>query len=206
MKPTDIPRSPLENFVADNKEDYQLDNEFALDDESEDESIAPAPLPGNSIVESTRGRVGSFLRGRRGSSIAASEQRKPRQGSVASSISLAAVSASIHASGTERRMSHSNRDNLEAHSALAAMPSLLKSEHTLATRRMSRTTQIGNEEMNMIPIPEPSYSFKNELATVPQTPATEVVAFEVEEVPDHRATGKIASWRGGIILVCIYSP
>ncbi|KAJ3983673.1 major facilitator superfamily domain-containing protein [Lentinula detonsa] len=55
-----------------------------------------------------------------------------------------------------------------------------------------------------IAIPEPSYSFKRDgtvaLDAIPPTPATEVEAFEIEEVPDHRATGKIASWRGGIIL------
>lgn len=67
-----------------------------------------------------------------------------------------------------------------------------------------------NEEMNSpardIAIPEPSYNYKRDgltvaLDTVPPTPATEIMAFEIEEIPDHRATGKIASWRGGIILV-----
>ncbi|KAE9389495.1 MFS general substrate transporter [Gymnopus androsaceus JB14] len=50
--------SPLEKFAADSREDYKLD-EFALDDESEDESIEPAPLPGTSNAESSRGRLGS---------------------------------------------------------------------------------------------------------------------------------------------------
>ncbi|KAJ3809432.1 MFS general substrate transporter [Lentinula aff. lateritia] len=67
-----------------------------------------------------------------------------------------------------------------------------------------------NEEINSpgrdITIPEPSYNYKKDgltvaLNTVTLTPPTEIVAFEIEEIPDHRATGKIASWRGGIILV-----
>lgn len=189
--------------MADNKEDYKLDDEFALDD-SEDDSTEPARLPGTSNVESSRGRLSSFFRVRRGSNIPASEPR-PRQGSMTSNMTLV-PQAPIHVSGTERRMSHSNRDDIEAHGVLATMPSLLKSEHTLSTRRMSRTTQIMNEEMNPISTPERSHGFKSDglgLETVPQTPATEIVAFEVGEVLDHRATGKMASWRGGIILVCI---
>ncbi|KIK52676.1 hypothetical protein GYMLUDRAFT_49823 [Collybiopsis luxurians FD-317 M1] len=200
----------LENFVAENK-DLKLDDEFALDDESDDESLHPnLPDTSTSNAEASRGRLGSFFRGRRGSSVVASERRK---GSMASNISLAAVSASIHASasGTARRMSHSShvQDNSESQAKLAAMPSLLKSDHAIATRRLSRTSQIMNEERGMkapqeIPIPEPAYSFKRDdmtvLDPVPQTPATEITTFEIEEVPDHRATGKIASWRGGIIL------
>lgn len=116
---------------------------------------------------------------------------------MTSNISFGAVSA-IHASGTERRTSHSNNDNIEARNTLTVM------DITSTNRRMSRTTQIMNEEMNTISMPEPSYSYKMALETVPQTPAAEIVAFELEEVPDHRATGKIASWRGAMILVRLY--
>ncbi|KAF9028227.1 major facilitator superfamily domain-containing protein [Rhodocollybia butyracea] len=57
-------------------------------------------------------------------------------------------------------------------------------------------------------MPEPSYSYKKDgmagLETILQTPATEIgepfETFEVEDAPDNRATGKIASWRGGTIL------
>lgn len=191
-------RFPLENSVPDNKEDCQLDHEFALDDESEDEPIEPSLLPGTSEIESGRGRLGSVLSGRCGSSIIPSERRKPRQGSTTSVISFGVVSA-IHAlSGAERRRSHSNYDTTEARSTLSVM------DNTATTRRMSRTTQIMNEEMNVISIPEPTSGFKMGLETVLQTPAKELVEFEVEEVPDHRATGKIASWRGAIILVRLY--
>ncbi|KAJ3767142.1 major facilitator superfamily transporter [Lentinula raphanica] len=144
--------------------------------------------------------LGDILRGRRGSSIAAAEHQKPRQGSMTSNINLAAVSSSLHASASA------------ANDYEHVMPSLLKADHPpLATRRMSRTTQIINEEINApgydstsIAMPKPSYNYKRDgtaaLDTVPPTPATEVAVFEVEEIPDHRATGKIASWRGGVIL------
>ncbi|KAJ3994810.1 MFS general substrate transporter [Lentinula boryana] len=222
--------SPLNDFIADHKEDYKLDNEYALDDDSENESVTPAfptnrdtshtgpsrerpgsvlrGRPGSSIATSEHQKprqgsitshieqLGDFLRGRRGSSIAASEGQKPRQGSTTSNINLGAVaSTSLHASGTN--------------DSEYAMPSLLKTDHApAATRKMSRTTQLINEETHTpghaIAIPEPSYSFKRDvtvaLDAIPPTPATEIEAFEIEEVPDHRATGKIASWRGGIIL------
>ncbi|KAF8824799.1 hypothetical protein HHX47_DHR7000077 [Lentinula edodes] len=220
--------SPFDDIVTDNKEDYKLDNEFALDDESEDESSEPAAFPDSSNSGPSRERLGSFFRGRRESSIAASENRKPRQGSMTSNISgfiRGRRGSSVVASERQKpgQGSMTSNTGLPAvsssyHGAVTndsdlppgyLIPSLLKSDHSLATRRMSRTTQIMNEEMNSlgrdIAIPEPSYNYKRDgltvaLDTVPPTPATEIVAFEIEEIPDHRATGKIASWRGGIIL------
>ncbi|KAF5392230.1 hypothetical protein D9757_001595 [Collybiopsis confluens] len=195
------------DFVVENKEDLKVEDEFALDDDDESDSESlnlPATLgPSTSNAEAPRGRLGSFFRVRRASSIAGSKDRKSRQGSTTSNISLAAVSAS----GTDRRTQI--KDDPESLDKLFTMPQLLKSDHTLATRRMSRTSQIMNEEKSINPphevmIPEPSYSFKRDgipgLDPVLQTPGTEITAFEIEEVPDHRATGKIASWRGGIIL------
>lgn len=194
----------MEDFVADNKkEDCQFDHEFALDDEFEDETIEPALLPGTSNIELAPGHLESALRGRRASSNVASEQRKPRQGSMTSNISYGTAST-VHASDAERSKSHSNHDidNAEARSTLSVK------DNTTTTRRMSRTSQIMKEEMNVISnaisIPDPTSDFKMGLEAVLQTPVTELVAFEVEEVPDHRATGKIASWRGAMILVWLY--
>ncbi|KAK7461403.1 hypothetical protein VKT23_008581 [Stygiomarasmius scandens] len=88
------------------------------------------------------------------------------------------------------------------------MPALLTGEHSMGTRRMSRTTQIMTEEKEIAPgsvlkLPESSLvrdSIITEVRTAPTTPDIKSSTLQVQDPEDGRLTGIIASWRGSTIL------
>jgi len=188
-------------------------DDFALEDDSDEESIHTSAVRRFSRRESknaerveTAGILSNKERRASRSSTLAPESRGDlrRRGS----------NTALPDNPSRLSVAASHADVLIAPNAAAvsSVPAYLGSENTLASRRYSRTSQnIHEERANGLSfhLPEPAFTRDKvpvikEVDTVPPTPAVASVAslsLQIEDEPDPRATGTIASWRGSIILV-----
>jgi hypothetical protein len=209
-----------------NDQNSRQDDDFAIEDESDDESIHASAVRRFSRRESKnaeRTETAGILttkerRASRSSALAPDTGDLRRRGSTATRQDGSGLNARRPSTaGSDRASSvgpvESDRPDVLVAPNAAAVTGIpyFNTDSALASRRFSRTSQNIHEERVQgisFRLPEPAFTRDTpaikEVDTVPPTPAVESISefhLEIQDEPDPRATGKFASWRGGVILV-----
>jgi hypothetical protein len=130
------------------------------------------------------------------------EDNKSSQPTIVPNVDLSVISTGIQASGTLPQAEQNN----DTAALIDTLPVLLKIERTVTTKQFS-SSHAKDEEMalemanNSIPLKLRSGTIEVLVESVPTTPGLQMEELDLKEPEDHHLTGRIASWRGGTILV-----